>query len=90
MQGNLPQNDWFVQLLGVSMDNKFIYLAEQYMENGDLRQYLDFSWSEGDVRIVARGLFQALKLMHQDNRMHLDIKPAVNKAFFHAHELKEC
>ena len=39
---------------------------------------MDFPWSEGDVKIVAQQLFEALKLMRDNQRFHLDIKPTVH------------
>jgi len=67
-----------VELIGVSVDERYSYIAEEYMMGGDLKGYMDFQWSEGDVRIVAQQLFEALKLMHDHQRLHLDLKPAVH------------
>jgi len=48
------------------------------MVNGDLMGYMGFPWPEGDIKVVAQQLFEALKLMHDHQRLHLDLKPEVN------------
>jgi len=80
-QQNPSHKHCFVELIGVSIDEKYSYIAEEYMMNGDLKGYMDFPWSEGDVKIVAQQLFEALKPMHDHRRLHLDLKPAVNLVF---------
>ena len=75
-----------MELFGVSVDAKYSYIAEEYMRNGDLNGYMDFPWPEGAVRIVAQQLFEALKLMHDNQRLHLDLKPTVNLVFCIAYQ----
>ncbi|KAF8417357.1 hypothetical protein EV426DRAFT_623729 [Tirmania nivea] len=66
----------FVELIGVSVDETYSYIAEEYMVHGDLKGYMDFSWPEGGVKIVALQLLEALKLMHDHQRLHFDLRPA--------------
>jgi serine/threonine protein kinase len=48
----------------------------EYMELGDLEKHIQFKWTEGDTRVVARQLLQGLKVMHDDGIIHRDLKPA--------------
>lgn len=39
---------------------------------------MDFLWIESDAKILADGIFSALRFLHNNQFMHLDLKPTVN------------
>ncbi|KAF8417354.1 kinase-like domain-containing protein [Tirmania nivea] len=77
LQSNKAPGDWFVKLVGVSADERYFYLVQESMIGGDLRKYMNELWSEDDAKFLGRQLFTRMKFMHENNLMHLDLKPGV-------------
>lgn len=71
--------DLFVQFFGWFKDQDFTYLAIEYIEHGDLGQYLrDFGpRAEADAKEITRQLRQGLVVLHERGICHRDLKPQV-------------
>ena len=54
----------------------------EYLEWGDLRNYIGFGWDEGDAAIVAHQLFAGVQYLHENQITHRDLKPAVSTITF--------
>ena len=54
----------------------------EYMEWGDLGNYIRDRWDEGDAAIVAHQLLCGLQYLHQNRITHRDLKPAVSTPAF--------
>lgn len=66
-----------MKLVGASADERCFYLVQEDMTGGDLRNYMDELWSEGDAKILGQQLFMRMQFMHENKLMHLDLKPGV-------------
>lgn len=66
-----------MKLIGISADERCFYLVQEDMTGGDLRQYMGGLWSEVDAKILSQQLFMRMQYMHENNLMHLDLKPGV-------------
>ena len=58
----------------------------EYMQWGDLGNYIRDRWDEGDVAIVAHQLLCGLKYLHQNRITHRDLKPAVSTISFQSRD----
>jgi len=76
------QNDWFVKFFALHSDAQYVCIAMEYMEWGDLGNYIDFRWGEGDATIAAHQLLCGLQYLHQNRITHRDLKPAVSAVAF--------
>lgn len=72
-------NEYFVEFLGWYEDQKYIYIAMEYMERGDLAQYLRESGSEAkaQAREIAKQLLEGIMILHARKICHRDLKPQV-------------
>ncbi|RPB20291.1 hypothetical protein L211DRAFT_525811 [Terfezia boudieri ATCC MYA-4762] len=77
LQSDKAPDGWFVKLVGVSADEHYFYLIQEDMAGGVLRKCIDEPWLEGDAKILGRQLFTSMKFMHDNQLMHLDLKPGV-------------
>lgn len=77
LQTDLAPDGGFVELLGISADERYFYLVQEVMAGGDLGKCIDEPWSEEDAKILGRQLFTKMKFMHENKLMHLDLKPGV-------------
>lgn len=50
----------------------------EYLEHGDLQQYLTERFSEDDTKIIASQVVKGLEFMHKYHVIHRDLKPAVS------------
>ena len=71
-----------MQLLALHSDAQYIYIAMEFMECGDLGNYIRDRWDEGDVAIVVHQLLCGLRYLHQNQITHRDLKPAVSTITF--------
>jgi hypothetical protein len=68
-----------VRVVDFFRENNTVYLVMAYEEGKDLRFYIkrhDGRLSEKFIRTVFPQLLQGLKMLHENNLLHLDIKPA--------------
>ncbi|KAI5776565.1 kinase-like domain-containing protein [Geopyxis carbonaria] len=72
----LLHHEWFVQFFGWYQDKHYFYLTMEYMELGDLEQYIGFKWSEEDAKVVASQILEGVSIMHEHGMIHRDLKPA--------------
>lgn len=67
-----------MQFFGWFEDNKFIYFAMEYVENGNLYELLEKgNILESDMKVITKQLLAGLQVMHKNNFCHRDIKPEV-------------
>ena len=66
-----------MQFLGWFENSENLYIAMEYLEKGDLRQYLSESVSVPTAKLLARQLLEGLDVMHRNGIAHRDIKPEV-------------
>lgn len=52
----------------------------EFLEYGDLQQYITKPFPEPEAALVTSQVAQALQYMHQKNYVHRDIKPLVHSA----------
>lgn len=72
------QHAWFVQLFGWFDNNEHIYLAMEYIENGDLHNYIGSSGRpENEARLITKQILMGLEVMHGYGICHRDLKPQV-------------
>jgi serine/threonine protein kinase len=49
----------------------------EFVEHGDLRNYMERPISEGEVQTITAQLVDGLQCMHGEGYVHRDLKPAV-------------
>ncbi|KAL8785895.1 MAG: hypothetical protein Q9195_008440 [Heterodermia aff. obscurata] len=69
------REDLFVRFLGWYEDNRSIYLAMEYFEQGDLGRHLSARLPEDEVRVISKQLLEGLAVLHSQNWAHRDLKP---------------
>lgn len=74
---------YFVQFYGWYEDiaKDFVFLAMEYVEGGDLSQYLKTPMMRSQAREITRQLLEGLAIMHGRRICHRDIKPQVWSPF---------
>lgn len=70
--------DWFVRSFGWFEDDIHVYLSMEYLEHGDLRNFLVSSLPEREACEIASQLVEGLDAMHRNNFVHRDLKPAAS------------
>lgn len=65
--------------LGWFEDRDSVYLAMEYLERGDLGQYLTANpiKAKGEVQEIATQLLEGLVVLHERGICHRDLKPQV-------------
>lgn len=77
---NFKKSAHFVEFFGWTEDSLNVYIAMEFIEQGDLDKYLKADknrWSEDDIRAIAKQLLCGLDMMHDHHIIHRDLKPAV-------------
>ena len=69
------REDLFVRFLGWYEDNRTVYLAMEYFEQGDLGRHLSAPLAEDEVRVISKQLLEGLAVLHSQNWAHRDLKP---------------
>lgn len=71
--------DLFVQFFGWYEDRHSTFIAMEFIENGDLSEYLKKSAPEAklNAREIAKQLSKGLAILHEQKICHRDLKPQV-------------
>lgn len=78
----MQYSELFVHSYGWFMSDRWVYIAMEYYELGDLQSYLQNKCpnkrlSESDLLPIASQVLDALYMMHREGFSHRDLKPAV-------------
>ncbi|KAL8867564.1 MAG: hypothetical protein Q9174_005583 [Haloplaca sp. 1 TL-2023] len=68
---------YFVKLLGWYQGNAHIYIAMEYLAEGDLYARVSQPLPEAEVRSISYQLLEGLDFMHRKGFTHRDLKPSV-------------
>lgn len=72
--------EYFVQFFGWWEDNENLYFVMEYVDGGNLMTLiLEKDLMEDDVKVITRQLLEELRIMHQNNFCHRDLKPKVSR-----------
>ena len=63
--------------LGWFEEPETLYLAIEYLAEGDLTKHIGAPLLQETVRNISKQIFEGLKVMHQQGIAHRDLKPAV-------------
>lgn len=71
--------DLFVQILGWYENKDFVFLAMEYIKDGDLSQYLEKfgQKARSEAKEIIRQLAEGLVVLHEQDICHRDLKPQV-------------
>lgn len=68
----------FVEFLGWYENTRDIFLAMEYIEYGDLSEYMkERETAQAEAREVTRQILEGLKILHGEGICHRDLKPQV-------------
>lgn len=70
-----------MKLFGWYEKGNYLYLAMEYLQEGDLFRCRHAILGEADVQPIARQVAQGLMTMHQMGIVHRDLKPRVAQSF---------
>jgi hypothetical protein len=71
------QSQAFVTFLGWFDDDQHVYIAMEYFQFGTLDLYITQALKENDARTIALQLLEGVKIMHDEQFTHRDLKPQV-------------
>lgn len=71
------RQDLFVLFFGWYENRDFVFIAMEYIEHGDLSQYLKTPGSRSNAREITRQLLEGLAVLHEKKICHRDLKPQV-------------
>ncbi|CUS11445.1 unnamed protein product, partial [Tuber aestivum] len=66
----------FVQFLGCIEEPETLYIAMEYLEEGDLTKHTGTPLPQITVRNISKQILEGLQVMHQEGIAHRDLKPA--------------
>ncbi|KAG0133632.1 kinase-like domain-containing protein, partial [Tuber indicum] len=66
----------FVKFRGWFEDPKNLYIAMEYLEEGDLTKLIGTPLPQATVRSISKQILEALDVMHNQGITHRDLKPA--------------
>lgn len=72
------QSQAFVEFFGWFEDDDHVYLAMEYFPNGTLDHFITKGLLEHDAQIIGQQLLEGLRIMHQEQFTHRDLKPQVS------------
>lgn len=66
--------NWYVDVPG-----DFIFIAMEYLEGGDLKQYMQKNPAEAkrNAKTITQQLLEGLAVLHEKGIIHRDLKPQV-------------
>jgi len=67
----------FVRFLGWFEKPETLYIAMEYLPEGDLTKHLGSPLQQKTVQTVSKQVLKGLKVMHQKGMARRDLKPAV-------------
>jgi len=66
-----------VKFLGWFETPETLYIAMEYLPEGDLTKHLSSPLPQETVQTISKQVLEGLKVMHQGGMAHRDLKPAV-------------
>ena len=66
-----------MKFLGWFEEPETLYIAMEYLPEGDLTKYLSSRLQQETVQTISMQILEGLKVMHQKGIAHRDLKPAV-------------
>ncbi|KAG0643271.1 kinase-like domain-containing protein, partial [Tuber brumale] len=66
----------FVEFLGWFEEPETLYIAMEYLEEGDLTKHIGTPLPQETVRSISKQILEGLEVMHQQGIAHRDLKPA--------------
>ena len=66
-----------MNFLGWFEDLETLYIAMEYLEEGDLTKHIRTPLPQETVQNISKQILEGLKIMHRHGIAHRDIKPAV-------------
>jgi len=66
-----------VRFLGWFEEPETLYIAMEYLQEGDLTKHIGTPLLQETVRNISKQILEDLKVMHQQGIAHQDLKPAV-------------
>jgi len=66
----------FVKFLGWFDEPETIYIAMEYLPEGDLTKHIGSPLQQETVKTISKQILEGLKVMHQKGIAHRDLKPA--------------
>ena len=66
-----------MEFLGWFEERETLYIAMEYIKEGDLSKHMGAPLQQETVRNISRQILEGLKVMHQQGIAHRDLKPAV-------------
>ena len=73
----------FVEFLGWFEEPKTLYIAMEYLKEGDLTKHIGAPLPQETVQNISKQILEGLKVMHQQGIAHRDLKPAVTYGPYH-------
>ena len=64
--------------MGWFENDDHIFIAMEYFQHGTLDRFITDELSELDVRVIALQLLEGLRIMHEEQFAHRDLKPQVS------------
>lgn len=73
--------DLFIRFFGWFEDKSFIYLAMEYIEHGDLGQYIKNCGptAKSEAKEITTQILEGLVVLHDRGICHRDLKPQVSQ-----------
>ena len=78
MLSSIQYEQCFVKSFGWYDDDDSIFIAMEYLPNGDLHKYLGSPLPESEGQNIVSQVLEGLNFMHRDGFTHRDLKPAVS------------
>ncbi|PWW80726.1 kinase-like protein [Tuber magnatum] len=66
----------FVEFLGWFEEPEILYIAMEYLGEGDLTKHIGTPLPQGIVQNISKQILEGLKVMHEQGIAHRDLKPA--------------